>query len=134
MAIRGLSDLVEFSLFAERIGGRDHLASAHGGLLLRLLGLNICRLKLHLLLLAEGHLALVVDDLLVSAVTLISLCELVGVILIKFVEKLTHNVFGLRLVNFLALFAIEWQSNLSLVWLHARHGEHEACQRLFVLL
>lgn len=134
MAVRRLSDLVEFPLFAERVGGGDHFTGADCRLLLWLRCLDICRLKLHLLLLAEGHLALVVNDLLLGSVGVISLSKLVGIVFVKLVEKLTHDVFGLRFINLLALLAVEGQSNLPFVWLDAGHGEHESLHRLLVLL
>ena len=86
-------------------------------------------------MLAESDLAFVINDLRVGGISIIRLGELIGIVLIEFVEELSHDVLRLSLIDLLALlFAILRHRQLALVRLHAAHWEHESMNRLLILL
>ena len=84
---------------------------------------------------AESDLAFVINDLFVGGIGIIRLIEIIGIILIELIEKFTHDVLRLSLIDLLTtLFAILWQRHLALAWLHTTDGEHESTNRLLILL
>ena len=86
-------------------------------------------------MLAKSDLALIIDDLLVGTEGIRRFGEVVSIVLVKFVEELAHDVLGLGLVDLLALlFAVWRQRHLALARLHATDREHEAMNRLLILL
>lgn len=86
-------------------------------------------------MLAEGHEALIVDNLLVCGEIVSWLREIVSIVLIELVEKLAHDVLRLSLIDFLTLLlAIRRQRHLSLVRLQATHGEHKSMNTLLILI
>ena len=86
-------------------------------------------------MLAKSDLALIIDDLLVGTEGIRRFGEVVSIVLVKFVEELAHDVLGLGLVDLLALLlAVRGQRHLALVRLQAADWEHEAVNRLFILL
>lgn len=78
----------------ERICAWHKLACAHSLVMSRLWVrvLSIRCLELHLLMLAECNLALRVHDLLIIGICLLCLIEVLSVILVQLIEKLTQDV------------------------------------------
>lgn len=133
VGLRRVLKVTKLPLFAEGVGRRDKFASADGRL--RLVRLDVGRLKLHLLLLAEGNLTLVVSDLLVGGVLLVLLGEIISIILIKLVKEGPHDVLGGCLVYHSALLlTVGWQGHLARLGLSRDRGKHEPVNRLFPFL
>lgn len=78
---------------------------------------------------------MVIDDLSIFSERLLSLIQILSIVLVELVEKLTKDVLRLSLVDFLRTSTLlHRQRHLAFVRLHAAHREHESRKRLLVLL